>query len=55
MWTLESMTSHHMHQVICETEEIDLVGAVLRPKAWPAFRYQGTELRKDLDRIKGGA
>ncbi|CAN6835833.1 unnamed protein product, partial [Brassica oleracea] len=24
---------------------------VLRPKAWPAFRYQETEMRKDLEKI----
>ncbi|CAG7897124.1 unnamed protein product [Brassica rapa] len=30
---------------------MDLVGAVLRPKAWPAFRYQETELKKALEKI----
>ncbi|CAF1833555.1 unnamed protein product [Brassica oleracea var. botrytis] len=30
---------------------MDLVRAVLRPKAWPAFRYQETELRKALEKI----
>ncbi|KAF2588799.1 hypothetical protein F2Q70_00039221 [Brassica cretica] len=30
---------------------MDLVEAVLKPKAWPAFRYQGTKLRKALEKI----
>lgn len=47
------MSSHRLHQVVLETEATDLVGAVMRPKAWPAFRYQGIELRKALKRING--
>ncbi|CAN7049241.1 unnamed protein product [Brassica oleracea var. botrytis] len=51
MWAIESMASHRLHKVIFETEAMDLVGVVLRPKAWPAFRYQGTELRNALEKI----
>lgn len=48
LWTIESMASHRLHQVIFETVVSDLVCAVRRPKAWLAFRYQGIELRKAL-------
>ena len=48
MWATESMRSHHVEKVIFEVEFADLFGAVTKPKAWPAFRYQGTELRKVL-------
>ena len=51
MLAIESMTSHHLHQVFFETEAMDLVGVVLRPKAWPAFRYQRIELKKALEKI----
>lgn len=51
MWAIESMASHRLHKVIFETEAMDLVGVVLRPKAWPAFRYQGTKLRNALEKI----
>lgn len=51
MWAVESMVSHHVHKIIFETEALELVRAVLRPKAWPAYRYQESELRKSLVKI----
>lgn len=45
---IESMQSHHVTKVIFEVDFADLVGAVTKPKAWPAFRYQGAELKKAL-------
>ncbi|XP_009103405.1 uncharacterized protein LOC103829494 [Brassica rapa] len=49
----ESMRSHHVEKVIFEVESADLFGAVTKPKAWPAYRYQGTELRKALVGVQG--
>ncbi|KAL0668951.1 hypothetical protein Bca4012_031655 [Brassica carinata] len=40
LWAIESMQSHHVTKVIFEVDFADLVGAVTKPKAWPAFRYQ---------------
>ncbi|CAN6826845.1 unnamed protein product, partial [Brassica oleracea var. botrytis] len=48
LWATESMQSHHVTKVIFEVDFADLVGAVTKPKAWPAFRYQGVELKKSL-------
>ncbi|CAN6990201.1 unnamed protein product, partial [Brassica rapa subsp. trilocularis] len=53
MWATESMRSHHVKKVIFEVESADLFGAVTKPKAWPAYRYQGTELRKALVGVQG--
>ncbi|CAN6825537.1 unnamed protein product [Brassica oleracea] len=39
LWAIESMQSHHVTKVIFEVYFADLVGAVTKPKAWPAFRY----------------
>lgn len=30
---------------------MDLVGVVLKPKAWPSYRYQVSELKKALGKI----
>lgn len=42
------MRSHHVEKVIFETEFSLFVWAVKRQTDWPAFRYQGSELRKGL-------
>ncbi|KAG2311336.1 hypothetical protein Bca52824_022893 [Brassica carinata] len=52
MWATESMRSHHVEKVVFEVEFGDLFGAVTKPKAWSAFRYQGNELRKVLAGFK---
>ncbi|KAF2578484.1 hypothetical protein F2Q68_00005853 [Brassica cretica] len=50
MWATESMRSHHVEKVIFEVEFADLFGAVTKPKAWPAFRYQdGLSVHKELE------
>lgn len=38
-----------MEKVVFETDFADLFGVVTRPRAWPVFRYQNSELRKALD------
>lgn len=45
IWALESMISHRMSRVTFEVESDVLVGAVNRPRAWPAYRADGEELR----------
>lgn len=51
LWSIESMTSLRVNKVIFEGEMGDLMGAVLRPDAWPAFLYQSTEIRLKLNGI----
>lgn len=51
MWAVESMVSHKLQSVTFEVEATDLVGSVNRPKAWPAFRAYGEELRLSLSKI----
>lgn len=48
MWAVESMRSHHVERVIFKTEFSDLFEPVKQQRDWPAFRYQGSELRKAL-------
>ncbi|VVB00064.1 unnamed protein product [Arabis nemorensis] len=39
IWGIESMRSHRKERVIFSAQHTDLMGAVLRLKAWPNFRY----------------
>lgn len=51
IWALESVISHRLHNIIFEIEADELVGAINRPKAWPAFRADGLEMREVLSKI----
>ncbi|XP_018487613.1 uncharacterized protein LOC108858142 [Raphanus sativus] len=53
IWTIESMTHHRLQNVTFEVEAYELVGVVNRPKAWPAFRAYGLEIRNVLSMIAG--
>nr|VDD45804.1 unnamed protein product [Brassica oleracea] len=50
LWSVESMASHHFHQVIFETSSLDLRMALLRPKLFPQFRHliSSIDLRVDF-------
>ncbi|CAN7100846.1 unnamed protein product [Brassica rapa subsp. narinosa] len=51
IWAAESMVSHGLQNVIFEIEASELVGAITRPRAWPAFRAYGLELRDVLSNV----
>lgn len=38
-WAIESMKSLNYNKVIFASEDKDLIGAVLRPLAWPSFKF----------------
>lgn len=38
IWDIESMRSHKFDKITFASEDNDLVGAVLRPQAWPSFK-----------------
>ena len=45
------MNSHKVQKVCFELEDYELVGSVNKPKAWPAFRAYGEELRDVLNKV----
>lgn len=47
-WTIESMKSLRVDKIIFASEDFDLIGAVLRPHAWPSFKYQSLLLIDEL-------
>ncbi|XP_013607847.1 PREDICTED: uncharacterized protein LOC106314531 [Brassica oleracea var. oleracea] len=51
IWAAESMNSHKVQKVCFELEDYELVGSVNKPKAWPAFRAYGEELRDVLNKV----
>ncbi|VVB03586.1 unnamed protein product [Arabis nemorensis] len=40
IWGIESIISHRKEKVIFSAQQVDLIEALLRPKAWPNFSYQ---------------
>lgn len=48
LWSVESMASHHFHQVILETSSLDLRMALLRPELFPQFRLLISTINEPL-------
>ncbi|CAG7861807.1 unnamed protein product, partial [Brassica rapa] len=48
LWSVESMASHHFHQVILETSSLDLRMALLRPELFPQFRLLISNINERL-------
>lgn len=53
LWTIESMRSHGVNNVIFGLQDQVLVGVLSKSKAWPSFRYQSAEACYALSFIKG--
>lgn len=50
-WAIDSMHSLHLGKVVFALEAQDIVGAFRRPKAWPSFTHQVTEINYFLEKI----
>lgn len=51
LWAINSMASLKLSRVVFGSEATDLIGSVTRPKAWPSFAYQASEIRIALANI----
>ena len=51
LWAITSMLSHRQSRVIFAFEPGDLSSAFARPKAWPSFAFQVSELTHFLEKI----
>lgn len=52
IWALESFHSHHLNRIIIAIDDASIPGIVLRPKAWPNFKYQYGEIMRRLKEIE---
>lgn len=52
IWALESFHSHHLNRIIIAIDDSTLPGIVLRPRAWPNFKYQHIEIMRRLGKIE---
>ncbi|KAG7572675.1 Reverse transcriptase zinc-binding domain [Arabidopsis suecica] len=48
LWAMESMASHKVDRVIFSFQDKSLVGAVMRPIAWPSFKAHAVALNRSL-------
>lgn len=50
-WAIDCMYSHKMTKVVFASEATELVCALHRPKAWPSFSFQISEIHHFLEKI----
>ncbi|XP_010436305.1 PREDICTED: uncharacterized protein LOC104720029 [Camelina sativa] len=48
LWAFESMASHKVDNVIFALSDKELVGAAMRPSAWPSFKPQSVAIKRSL-------
>ncbi|EFH52088.1 predicted protein [Arabidopsis lyrata subsp. lyrata] len=48
LWAMESLISHRCTKVLFALHDVSLIGLILRPIAWPSFKYESTELMRCL-------
>ena len=53
LWSLESMGSQRISNVVVAGEFAELFGAVERSQAWPSFLHQIEEIKRGKDSIDG--
>lgn len=52
IWAIESMKSHRLEKVVFACDSKELMGSMLRPKAWPSFALHQSELLLSLSNIQ---
>ncbi|KAG2322266.1 hypothetical protein Bca52824_015479 [Brassica carinata] len=52
LWSLECMNSHRRNRVIVAIDDTVLPNIILRPKAWPNFRWQYAQMMGRLRKIE---
>ncbi|KAH0851872.1 hypothetical protein HID58_090973 [Brassica napus] len=53
LWSLESMRSHKMSNIIIAGEFLEMFGAVERPQAWPSFLHYAGQIELSMAGIVG--
>lgn len=51
VWTIQSMAEHNLDNVIFASDDVDFLGAILRPRAWPSFIGEVIEISIALGAI----
>ena len=51
-WAIDSMVSHKVNMLIFAFDDEMIVGAIVRPKAWPSFKATGAEFLIKLRKIE---
>ncbi|KAF3586329.1 hypothetical protein F2Q69_00029249 [Brassica cretica] len=52
VWAIQSMEQHQMNRMIFPIQDEAIVGMVLRPKAWPLFKFMSSEITKNLAKLE---
>ncbi|KAG2313170.1 hypothetical protein Bca52824_024727 [Brassica carinata] len=52
IWALKSFHSHHLERIIIALEDPILPKVILRPRAWPNFKWHYAEIMKRLEKMK---
>lgn len=52
IWSITSMQNLHKEKVIFATQDSDLLGAILRPRAWLSFKAQVSEILFELAKTR---
>ncbi|RID57148.1 hypothetical protein BRARA_F00546 [Brassica rapa] len=52
LWAVESLSFHHVNRVIIAIDDNTLPNVILRPKAWPNFTSQYSDMIKRLRKLE---
>lgn len=52
LWAVDSIRDHRLNHVILAVEDKTLTGMILRPKAWPNFKFYSSKLLERLSALE---